>query len=55
MQKFNMNLLIMKELFTVSTNPGADSLGKKFNMPFAYNEKADKESWQQMQKVFKRF
>jgi len=36
------------------TNPGADSLGKKFNMPLAYNEKADKDSWQQMQKVFKR-
>ena len=36
------------------TNPGADSFGKKFNMPFAYNEKADKDSWQQMQKVFKR-
>jgi dienelactone hydrolase len=36
------------------TNPGADSLGKKFNMPMAYNEKADKDSWQQMQKVFKR-
>jgi dienelactone hydrolase len=36
------------------TNPGADSLGKKFNMPFAYNEKADKDSWQQMRKVFKR-
>lgn len=36
------------------TNPGADSLGKKFNMPLAYNEKADKESWQEMQKVFKK-
>jgi dienelactone hydrolase len=34
------------------TSPAADSLGKKFNMPFAYNEKADKESWQEMQKVF---
>jgi dienelactone hydrolase len=34
------------------TNPAADSLGKKFNMPLAYNEKADKESWQEMQKVF---
>ena len=34
------------------TSPYADSLGKKFNMPFAYNEKADKESWQEMQKVF---
>ncbi len=36
------------------TNPGADSLGKKFDMPLAYNEKADKDSWQQMQKVFKK-
>jgi len=34
------------------TSPAADSLGKKFNMPFAYNEKADKDSWQEMQKVF---
>ena len=34
------------------TSPGADSLGKKFNMPLAYNEKADKESWQEMQNVF---
>ena len=36
------------------TNPDADSVGKKFNMPLAYNEKADKESWQEMQKVFTR-
>ena len=35
------------------TSPYADSLGKKFNMPLAYNEKADKESWQEMQKVFR--
>lgn len=34
------------------TSPAADSLGPKFNMPLAYNEKADKESWQEMQKVF---
>jgi dienelactone hydrolase len=34
------------------TSPYADSLGEKFNMPLAYNEKADKESWQAMQKVF---
>jgi dienelactone hydrolase len=34
------------------TNPAADSVGKKFNMPLAYNEKADKESWQEMKKVF---
>jgi len=36
------------------TNPGADSMGKKFNMPLAYNEKADKESWAEMKNVFMR-
>ena len=36
------------------TNPAADSLGKKFNMPIAYNEKADKESWQEMKNLFKK-
>ena len=34
------------------TNPIADSLGPKFNLPLAYNKKADEESWQEMQKVF---
>ncbi len=34
------------------TNPEADSLGKKFNLPLAYNEKADKDSWQQTQAFF---
>jgi dienelactone hydrolase len=32
------------------TNPEATALGKKFNLPLAYNEKADKESWQEMKK-----
>lgn len=31
------------------TSKAADSLGKKFDMPLAYQEKADKESWQQLQ------
>jgi len=39
------------------TNPAADSLGKKFNMPLAYNKNADEKSWQEMkeflQQVFK--
>ncbi len=35
------------------TNPAATELGKKFNMPIAYNEKADKDSWAEMQKFFK--
>jgi dienelactone hydrolase len=30
------------------TNPAADSLGKKFNMPIAYNKAADEKSWQDM-------
>jgi len=29
------------------TNPDADELGKKFNLPLAYNAVADKDSWQQ--------
>jgi dienelactone hydrolase len=29
------------------TNPDADVMGKKFNLPIAYNAKADKDSWQQ--------
>ncbi|HUW26003.1 MAG TPA: dienelactone hydrolase family protein [Gallionella sp.] len=31
------------------TNPDADALGKQFNMPIAYNTKADKDSWAQLQ------
>lgn len=31
------------------TSKAADSLGKKFDMPLAYQEKADKESWQELQ------
>lgn len=38
------------------TNPDADALGKKFNMPIGYNAKADQESWRELtgflQKVF---
>lgn len=32
------------------TNPDATALGKKFNLPLAYNKKADKESWAEMKK-----
>ena len=30
------------------TNPEADALGKKFNIPIAYNADADKKSWNEM-------
>jgi len=36
------------------TNPGSTELGKKFNMPIAYNEKADKQSWADMKALFKK-
>ena len=36
------------------TNPEADELGKKFNMPLAYNAEADKQSWSEMQTFFKK-
>lgn len=32
------------------TNPDATAYGKKFNIPLAYNKKADKESWAEMKK-----
>lgn len=31
------------------TNPDADRLGKESNLPLAYNDEADKESWNQLQ------
>lgn len=36
------------------TNPEADAYAEKFKMPLAYNEKADKQSWQDMQAFFKK-
>ncbi|MFW2374216.1 MAG: dienelactone hydrolase family protein [Gammaproteobacteria bacterium] len=39
------------------TNPGADELGRKFNLPLAYNKKADRHSWaeflQYLERAFK--
>jgi dienelactone hydrolase len=34
------------------TNPGATELGKKFNLPIAYNAAADTASWKEMQGFF---
>jgi dienelactone hydrolase len=33
------------------TNPGATELGKKFELPLAYNEKADQGSWEELKKL----
>lgn len=35
------------------TNPDADSLGKKFGLPLAYNAEADIKSWERMKEFFK--
>lgn len=35
------------------TNPDADELGKRFNLPLAYNADADKDSWQQAMVLLK--
>ena len=37
------------------SNPDADSLGKKFNLPLAYNKQADEESWKDMKEFLKRY
>jgi dienelactone hydrolase len=34
------------------TNPGATAVGEKFNLPLAYDEAADRQSWQAMQELF---
>lgn len=36
------------------TNPDATRVGKQFNMPIEYNEKADKDSWNDMKAFFTR-
>ncbi len=35
------------------TNPDADKFGEQFGLPLAYNEEADKASWEAMQRLFK--
>jgi dienelactone hydrolase len=35
------------------TNPDADGYAKKFNLPLAYNKKADHDSWEQTKKFLK--
>jgi len=36
------------------TNPDADSYAKKFNLPLAYNKKADQNSWAETKKFLKK-
>ena len=34
------------------SNPAADERGSKFNIPLAYNESADRNSWNSMKDLF---
>jgi dienelactone hydrolase len=36
------------------TNPDADALGQRFNLPIAYDRKADADSWKQTMAFFDR-
>tara|TARA_B100000686_G_C16410857_1_gene772134 strand:- start:53 stop:781 length:729 start_codon:yes stop_codon:yes gene_type:complete len=37
------------------TNPSADERGRKFNIPLAYNENADINSWESMKDLFEKY
>ena len=61
-KKFKAEMKAAKATFTfidypgsvhAFTNPNATENGKKFNIPIAYNEKADKKSWADMKEFLK--
>jgi dienelactone hydrolase len=49
----NFKFLSYKGALHAFTNPAATELGKKFNMPIAYNENGDKKSWKEMRRFLK--
>ncbi|OGW39310.1 MAG: dienelactone hydrolase [Nitrospirae bacterium GWD2_57_9] len=49
----DIRFVVYPDAMHAFTNPEATESGKKFNMPIAYNEKADKASWEEMQGFFK--
>jgi dienelactone hydrolase len=48
--ELNYTFINYKNAVHAYTNPGADSLGKKFNLPLAYQAEADSASWAEMQR-----
>ena len=52
-QKVNFKFVNYPGAVHAFTNPEATEIGKKFNLPLAYNASADKKSWADMQKFFK--
>jgi dienelactone hydrolase len=52
-QKVNFKFVNYPGAVHSFTNPEATEIGKKFKMPVAYNAKADKESWEDIQRFLK--
>jgi dienelactone hydrolase len=50
----NYNVITYPGAKHAFTNPDADAVGQKFNMPLAYNAEVDKQSWNEMQSFFNR-
>jgi dienelactone hydrolase len=50
--RLDYNVISYPDAKHAFTNPEADSLGKKFNLPIAYNREADEKSWDEMQDFF---
>jgi dienelactone hydrolase len=46
--KVNYQLIRYPQAMHAFTNPAATELGKRFNLPMAYNELADRDSWKQL-------
>lgn len=49
----DVSFVVYPDAMHAFTNRDATANGKKFNIPLAYNEKADKESWAELQKFLK--
>ncbi|MDH5368630.1 MAG: dienelactone hydrolase family protein [Gammaproteobacteria bacterium] len=52
--KVEYKLVNYKDAKHAFSNPGATEKGKKFNIPLAYNKKADKASWKEVKKFLKK-
>ncbi len=52
--KLSMEFVNLPGATHAFTNPEATQKGKKFNLPLAYNEKADKQSWELMRVFFQK-
>lgn len=52
--KLSMEFVNLPGATHAFTNPSATENGKKFNLPLAYNEKADQQSWELMRAFFQK-